>query len=85
MIPLLLASALAAADSTVYPVLNHDRPAGSMVVAHSADVDLDAAALFKALAARFGGKGGGRPDFAQGGGLNGEPAAILDAARAGLA
>lgn len=33
MIPLALAAALALAhDSTVYPVLNHDRPAGSMIV-----------------------------------------------------
>jgi len=37
MITLLLASALAVADSTVYPVLNHDRPAGSMVVARHGD------------------------------------------------
>src|SRR3954462_11813350 len=36
MIPLLLAAAIAA-DSTVYPVLNHDRPAGSMVVRRSGD------------------------------------------------
>ena len=37
MITLLLAAALAADDSTVYPVLNHDRPAGSMVVARHGD------------------------------------------------
>ncbi|HEV8216040.1 MAG TPA: amidohydrolase family protein [Gemmatimonadaceae bacterium] len=37
MILLLLASTLAVADSTVYPVLNHDRPAGSMVVARKGD------------------------------------------------
>jgi alanyl-tRNA synthetase len=54
------------------------------VVARSADVALDAAALFKALVTRFGGKGGGRPDLAQGGGLDAAPEAILDAARAAL-
>ena len=37
MITLLLASALAVADSTAYPVLNHDRPAGSMVVVRNGD------------------------------------------------
>jgi imidazolonepropionase-like amidohydrolase len=37
MITLLLAATLAADDSTVYPVLNHGRPAGSMVVARHGD------------------------------------------------
>src|SRR5690348_7257237 len=37
MIPLLLAATVALADSTVYPVLNHDRPAGSMVVTRRGD------------------------------------------------
>ena len=32
MLPLLLAAAIAANDSTVYPVLNHGRLAGSMIV-----------------------------------------------------
>jgi len=36
-LPFLLASALAVADSTVYPVLNHDRLAGSMVVGRDGD------------------------------------------------
>ncbi len=40
MITLLLAAALAADDSTVYPVLNHDRPAGSMVVARHGDTTI---------------------------------------------
>src|SRR5829696_6963708 len=34
---LLAAATLAAADSTVYPVLNHDRSAGSMVVTRNGD------------------------------------------------
>lgn len=37
MIILLLAAAVAAADSTVYPVLNHDRLAGSMIVRRNGD------------------------------------------------
>jgi len=70
--------------SGVVAVLVSDATPALAVVARSADVDLDAAALFKTLATTFGGKGGGRPDFAQGGGLNGEPRALLDAARAAL-
>ena len=54
------------------------------MVARSAAVTLDAAALFKALVGRFGGKGGGRPELAQGGGLDASSEAILDAARAEL-
>jgi alanyl-tRNA synthetase len=54
----------------------------SLVVARSADVSLDAAALLKGMVARFGGKGGGRPDLALGGGLEGSTEDMLDHARA---
>jgi alanyl-tRNA synthetase len=40
--------------------------------------------ILAALVARFGGKGGGRPELAQGGGLAGTTADILAAARAQL-
>ena len=46
------------------------RPAGLVVVARSADVALNAAQVVKALMGRFGGKGGGRPEGAQAGGLD---------------
>lgn len=36
-LPLLLAAAVAASDSVVYPVLNHERTAGSMIVTRSGD------------------------------------------------
>ena len=57
-------------------------PAGPsiVVVARSADVAADAAQIVKALIGRFGGKGGGRPEGAQAGGLDAEPEAIRLAA-----
>lgn len=51
------------------------------VVARSADVSADAAAVLREVTRRFGGKGGGRPELAQGGGLNGVPADIVVFAR----
>jgi alanyl-tRNA synthetase len=45
----------------------------SVVIARSPDVALDASALLKQLTATFGGKGGGRPELAQGGGLAASP------------
>jgi alanyl-tRNA synthetase len=54
----------------------------SVVIARAADVPLDAADLLKRLVGEFGGKGGGRSELAQGGGLAIEPAKILAAARA---
>jgi alanyl-tRNA synthetase len=52
-----------------------------IIVARAADVGLDASAVLRQLTARFGGKGGGRPELAQGGGLSGEADEILSAAR----
>jgi alanyl-tRNA synthetase len=54
------------------------------VVARSADVTLSAQRLLAALHAGFGGRGGGKSDFAQGGGLIGSPESVLAAARAAL-
>jgi alanyl-tRNA synthetase len=53
----------------------------SIVIARASDVTLDAAALLKQLTTRFGGKGGGRPALAQGGGLNATAEDALIAAR----
>ena len=47
------------------------------VFARSADVDCDMGALLRAAAVPLGGKGGGKPDFAQGGG----PEAVLARAK----
>jgi alanyl-tRNA synthetase len=52
----------------------------SAVIARAADLSVDAAAVLKQLTAEFGGRGGGRPELAQGGGLDAEPRAILERA-----
>jgi alanyl-tRNA synthetase len=51
-----------------------------VIVARSADVAFDAGAFMKHAAARFGGRGGGRPELAQGG-LTASPEAIRAFAR----
>ena len=56
-----------------------------VLVARSKDVKTDAAAVLRALFAEFGGKGGGRPDLAQGGGLEGPVATLLTRAQEALA
>ena len=51
------------------------------VIARAPGGALDAGTVLRRLVERFGGKGGGRGDLAQGGGLAGEPSEILDEAR----
>jgi alanyl-tRNA synthetase len=53
----------------------------AIVVTRSPDVALDANAVLKAMTTRFGGKGGGKPEMAQGGGLIGLPQDIVSALR----
>ena len=78
-----LAVAIVTQPGLVAVLVSDVRPAIA-VVARSSDVAVDASALFRTLAGRFGGKGGGRPDLAQGGGLDAPADAILDAARAAI-
>jgi alanyl-tRNA synthetase len=51
------------------------------VIARSRDGSLDAGAAVRALLGRFGGRGGGKADLAQAGGLTGDLADVLSAAR----
>jgi alanyl-tRNA synthetase len=55
-----------------------------VVVARSSDVTIAANQVLAGLTARFGGRGGGKPELAQGGGLEGSPDDILAAALADL-
>ena len=73
-----LAAAAAAQPGVVAALLSAGDPA-LVVVARASDVNLDAAAVLKALLQRFGGKGGGKADLAQGGGLTGDRAEMTAA------
>jgi alanyl-tRNA synthetase len=59
-------------------------PPASVVVARARDVDVDASRLLQGITARFGGKGGGRPELAQGGGVHAPADALLEYVRARL-
>ena len=61
-------------------LVSTSRPA-LVVVSRSADATIAANDLLARLIAQFGGRGGGKSDMAQGGGLDATAAAILDAAR----
>ena len=75
-----IAAAVAASPGACAAVISSTAPA-IVVVARASDVEIDASAVLKSLVARFGGKGGGKADLAQGGGLTGDLAEILSAAR----
>ena len=51
------------------------------MIAKGPDGGIDAGAVLKELVAKFGGKGGGKPDLAQGGGLSAATAQLLQEAR----
>jgi alanyl-tRNA synthetase len=73
-----LASAAAGQPGVVAALLSAGEPA-LIVIARSPEVNLDAAAVLRAVVQRFGGKGGGKPELAQGGGLQGARADLAAA------
>ncbi|HSC29472.1 MAG TPA: DHHA1 domain-containing protein [Vicinamibacterales bacterium] len=75
-----IASAIAARPGHVAILLGLPPPV-SIAVARAAGAPLDAAAVLKQLTDAFGGKGGGRPELAQGGGLEGSPDDLVARAR----
>ena len=64
-----IAVAAAAAQPDVVVALFTSTSPAQVVIARGANAGVDASALLKQLTAKFGGKGGGKPDLAQGGGL----------------
>ena len=79
-----LASSITSKPATIAVLLTTESPA-LIVVARSQDLSIDTGAILKVLIDQFGGRGGGKGAMAQGGGLAGEPNAILEAARAAIA
>jgi alanyl-tRNA synthetase len=75
-----IATALAAHSNVAAVLVSSGEPI-AVVVARSQDVALDASKALRALLVRFGGRGGGRPDLAQGAGLVGHADDILAFAR----
>jgi alanyl-tRNA synthetase len=75
-----IAGAIAARAGHTAVLFSAPAPA-AIVIARAADVRLDSAAILKQLTALFGGKGGGKPELAQGGGLQGSGSELSDAAR----
>jgi len=76
-----LASAVTTAPGHIAILVSSSRPA-LVVVARSQDGSVAANQVITGLTAKFGGRGGGKPDLAQAGGLDAAPPSILDAARA---
>jgi alanyl-tRNA synthetase len=75
-----IASAVAARPAFAAVLVSTASPA-VLVVARGTDVPLSAHEIVSALTKRFGGRGGGKADLAQGGGLGSGPDEILRAAR----
>jgi alanyl-tRNA synthetase len=75
-----IASAMTAQAGIAVALLGTSAPIG-LVVARSSDVALDANAVLQQLLKRFGGRGGGKAELAQGAGLAGDPQEIAAAAR----
>jgi len=76
-----IAMSIAARPAQIVVLVSSSTPA-LVVVARSADVPVQANAVVAELTARFGGRGGGKAELAQAGGVGGAPQEILDAARA---
>jgi alanyl-tRNA synthetase len=76
-----LASAIVSKPGFVVVLVSSVRPA-LVVAARSPDGSVSANDVVKALTGTFGGRGGGKPELAQAGGLDGRPEEILAAARA---
>jgi alanyl-tRNA synthetase len=75
-----IASSMTAQEGVAAALVGISAPI-AMVVARSSDVALDANAVLQQLLRRFGGRGGGKPELAQGAGLVGDPQEIAAAAR----
>jgi alanyl-tRNA synthetase len=79
----LLATEFASEPGRVAVLVSNQEPAG-VVVATSPDTGVAANKLLAQLLTRFGGRGGGKSDLAQGGGLNSSPETVVAEAATGV-
>jgi alanyl-tRNA synthetase len=75
-----IASAITAGTRAAVALFSTTTPI-AVVIARSAGVPIDANAILRALIERFGGRGGGKAELAQGGGFAGDLAEIRQAVR----
>ncbi|HMF99106.1 MAG TPA: DHHA1 domain-containing protein [Vicinamibacterales bacterium] len=75
-----MATAIASRPGFVVALFSSSSPTLA-VIARSDGLTVSAQAVLSALVAKFGGRGGGRPELAQGGGLVGAPEDIMSAVR----
>jgi len=75
-----IASAITASTRAAVALFSTTTPI-AVVIARSAGVPIDANAILRALTGRFGGRGGGKAELAQGGGLAGDLGEIRQAVR----
>lgn len=71
-----MASAVTAVPDAAVAFLSAGTPL-QIVIARSPGLAIDAGALLRTLVERFGGRGGGKADLAQGGGFDGDPRQVL--------
>jgi alanyl-tRNA synthetase len=76
-----IAAAATVADAHAVVALFTTTTPALVVIARGASATVDANAVLKQLTTKFGGKGGGKPDLAQGGGLAASSGEILAEAR----
>jgi alanyl-tRNA synthetase len=74
-------AAAAVATGRVCAALVSTEPPASVVIARSPGIPVDANQLLRQIIERFGGRGGGKPDLAQGGGFGAPPEQIAAIAR----
>ena len=77
-----IATAATAANSDAVIALFTTTSPSQVVIARGSNARIDAGALLKQLASQFGGKGGGKPDLAQGGGFTAATAELVAAVKA---
>jgi alanyl-tRNA synthetase len=76
-----IATAAAAASPDAVIALFTTTSPSQVVIARGANARVDAGALLKQLASQFGGKGGGKPDLAQGGGFTAATSELIAAVK----